>query len=104
MSKTKSTKPKPSDCTNCTKRVAGDVLVLDEAECCVLCGRDVSDAGDESYWRSKIDCQASVIGDLLEAHEALSNHGAQSLLASNLLDAARCLVAHHDALVAARRQ
>lgn len=101
MSKTKAVKP--ADCTNCTKRVAGDVLVLDEAECCVLCGRDVSDAGDESYWRSKIECQASVIGDLLEAHEALSNHGAQSMLAGNLLDAARCLVAHHDALAESRR-
>ena len=90
-------------CTNCQQRAPGEVMVMDEDGCCVLCGRATEEDRGEFYWRAKIDAQAEVLAELLTAHDALSGHVAQSMLAGNVLDAARCLVAHHDALVAARR-
>lgn len=93
---------KPSECSNCTKRVAGDVCLVED-DCCIRCGRDVSAAGEEGYWRAKIDGQAAVIEDLLGAHEALASHGTQAILAGDLLAAVQCLVSHHNALAESRR-
>lgn len=90
------------NCDNCGNHTPGRVTVVDDEGCCALCGKDTSGSDEEQFARMRIEAQAELLGDLLEAHGTLSGHVAQSVLAGNILDCARQLVASHDAFAAIR--
>ena len=90
-------------CPNCTPPLPpGHVVLSDDEGSCFLCGADLASSAQETYTRGRIAAQAERLEELLESHNALSGHMAQSMLAADLLHAAQRLVAAHDALAAAR--
>lgn len=90
------------NCENCNSTVPGCVKVVDDEGCCALCGKDCNGSDEEQFARMRIEAQAELLGDLLEAHGTLSGHVAQSVLAGNILDCAKQLVVAHDAFAAIR--
>ena len=101
MGRRTTVKPK-QPCSNCGPQRPPGTVIITSDDHCVLCNRNVEDSAAEFYHRARIEAQAERLGELLESHNGLSGHSVQSVLADDILIAAKALVAAHNGLAESR--